>query len=144
MKRFRAACALAMAVSTGAALGATVPNTRTGPQVVVKRARACASADILVIDGDTISCRGKHIRLLGLDTPELHTYCEHGIAVAAKTRLQELLAPPHRVLIRENRKLDKYGRTLAVVLSDGKDVAPVLIGEGLAHPYSGGTRGGWC
>jgi endonuclease YncB( thermonuclease family) len=127
VRRFHLALALAVVASTGA-LGATVPNTRTGSQVVVKRARYCAPADIRVVDGDT---------------PELHVACQRDRAVEAKTRLQELLAPPHRVLIREAIRTDKYGRTLAVVLSDGKDVAPILIGRGLAHPYSGRTRAPW-
>jgi endonuclease YncB( thermonuclease family) len=39
---------------------------------------------------------------------------------------------------------DRYGRTLAVVLADGRDVAEVLIGEGLAREYHGGRREGWC
>jgi endonuclease YncB( thermonuclease family) len=34
---------------------------------------------------------------------------------------------------------------LAVVRdARGRDVAGILIGEGLARPYHGGRRSGWC
>lgn len=99
---------------------------------------------VRVIDGDTLAVGAKHIRIVGLDAPELHVPCEHDRANAAKVRLQELLHEPgHRVIIREARSLDKYGRVLARVLTDGKDVAQLLVGQGLAHPYDGGKRESW-
>ena len=36
------------------------------------------------------------------------------------------------------------GRVDATVIADGADVGKVLIEEGLARPYSGGKRRGWC
>ena len=47
--------------------------------------------------------------------------------------------PGHR-----ERKLDRYGRTLAHLTVNGRDVGGVLIGEGLARQYNGGRRQGWC
>jgi endonuclease YncB( thermonuclease family) len=44
----------------------------------------------------------------------------------------------------ESGKLDRYGRTLASVTVNGRDVGEILIGEGLARPYQGGRRGSWC
>jgi len=40
---------------------------------------------------------------------------------------------------------DRYRRLLAVVRDrQGRDVAAVLIREGLARPYGGERRAGWC
>ncbi|WP_290897841.1 thermonuclease family protein [Hoeflea sp.] len=41
-------------------------------------------------------------------------------------------------------RTDRYGRTLACVYADGRDVAKALIAAGLARPYDGGRREGWC
>ena len=98
-----------------------------------------------VIDGDTIVYRDTHYRLLGLDTPELHIPCERARGLAAKNRLQELLRePPNRVLIKPATHLDKFGRVIAIVRSNNRNVADLLIGEGMAHPYDGGKRAPWC
>jgi endonuclease YncB( thermonuclease family) len=119
MKRFRLAAVLAVSLASAAAA-----QPLSTQHLTFKRARHCAAADIRVIDGDTIVCRGKHIRLLGLDTPELNIKCERERGLIAKAELQKLVAEPRRVLIREARQPDKYGRTLGVVLSNGQDVAP--------------------
>ena len=60
----------------------------------------------------------------------------------AKARLVEIMAIGEMHLDRQGR--DRYGRTLARVFVDGRDVARILIDEGLARPYSGGKREGWC
>jgi endonuclease YncB( thermonuclease family) len=36
------------------------------------------------------------------------------------------------------------GETLGTLTFNGKDVAAVMIGEGLARPYYGERRQGWC
>jgi micrococcal nuclease len=41
-------------------------------------------------------------------------------------------------------KREKYGRTLARLWVGGKDAAAIMIGEGLAQPYSGGKNPDWC
>ncbi len=38
----------------------------------------------------------------------------------------------------------KFGGILATVLSDGRDVAERMIEAGLARPYNGGRKEGWC
>lgn len=44
-----------------------------------------------------------------------------------------------------NVKWDKYGgRILAEVHVDGRSLADMLIERGLARPYHGGKRDGWC
>ncbi len=67
---------------------------------------------------------------------------ERRLAVAARDRLQALLAGG--VTIRAVGE-DRFGRTLARVRDRaGRDVARVLVAEGLARPYAGGPRRGWC
>ena len=44
----------------------------------------------------------------------------------------------------ESGRLDRYRRTLATLTVDGKDMAATMISEGLARPYHGERRQGWC
>lgn len=101
--------------------------------------------DLRVIDGDTIVHRGETVRLRGLDAPEIHGRCERETRLAhqARARLERLLSGG-LVVVPQGR--DRYGRTLAVVRdARGRDVAQILIAEGLARPYDGrGPRAGWC
>jgi len=95
-------------------------------------------------DGDSLVCGRERVRLVGLDAPELGGRCERErrLAARARDRLQGLLAGG--VTIRAVGE-DRFGRTLAVVRDRaGRDVARVLVAEGLARPYAGGRRGGWC
>ena len=109
-----------------------------------------------IIDGDTFAARVMladdtkitvRVRLINVDTPEIHGECESEIraAFAAKARLSELL-PVGSVAELRDIKDDKYlGRIDARVLTaDGRDVGNVLIHENLGRPYSGGRRDGWC
>lgn len=106
-----------------------------------------AITTFIVVDGDTIKAPyGVTYRLLGFDTPETHfAKCdaELELGLAAKDRLEELLEKSE-VKVIESGKLDKYGRTLAHLMADGRDVGEILIGEGLARPYHGERRRSWC
>lgn len=116
--------------------------------LVYKRAFHPQAADIRVVDGDTVKVKGTSYRLLGFDTPELHITCERQRALSAKDRLSALVNDPAtRVLIRPATRPDKYGRVLAQLMvgpTGNRNVADILIGEGLAHPYEGGRRQPWC
>ena len=97
-----------------------------------------------VVDGDTIWLKGEKIRLLDIDTPETHPpRCaeEARLGHAATDRLHALLNGGAVSLSRDGT--DRYGRTLAVVLVDGRPVGDTLIAEGLARPYGNGRRP-WC
>ena len=106
-----------------------------------------ALATFIVVDGDTIKAPyGVTYRLLGFDTPETRfAKCdaERALGLAAKERLEELLETSE-VKVIESGKRDKYGRTLAHVTADGRDVGEILIGEGLARAYHGERRKSWC
>jgi micrococcal nuclease len=97
-----------------------------------------------VVDGDTIRVRGERVRVLGLDAAEMEARCprEAVLARQATERMRELIAGGVEI---EPHGRDRYGRLLAVVTdAEGRDVARVMVYEGLAGPYWGGRREGWC
>lgn len=109
-----------------------------------------------VVDGDTFNAVAHvdggadvdvRVRLINVDTPEMHGECESETqrANAARNRLRNLI-PRGTVVNLQNIKDDKYiGRIDAnVILPDGRDVGRVLINEKHGRPYSGGKRAGWC
>ncbi len=104
-----------------------------------------------VIDGDTIDldCAGEGLvrtRLMGFDTPEVFSpKCDAELALgnAATQALQHRVDGSREVLV-AFRGTDRYGRRLARLSLDGTDVAQPLIAAGLARPYEGGRRDGWC
>lgn len=114
-----------------------------------------------VYDGDTLflskpewpAVLGQHIgvRLYGIDTPERHSRCELGIAknheeilaMRARKLLLERLDAAHTIELR-NLERDKYFRLLAHLYIDGEDIADALIKSGLAVPYHGEKKVGWC
>lgn len=109
-----------------------------------------------IFDGDTFAAYvhpqedidiSVRVRLMNVDTPEIHGECEDEInmAMRAKARLAQL-APVGSVVELSHIKEDKYpGRIDAyVALPDGRDVGEILIGEKLGRPYSGGRRVPWC
>ena len=102
--------------------------------------------DITVIDGDTIKWETVRVRLMGFDTPELSGRCrsERRLAQDAKERLHRLLEDATDIELVNRAEQDRYGRVLAWLLIDGRDVGQVLISENLARPYDGGQRMGWC
>ncbi len=84
-----------------------------------------------VSDGDTIHVEGVgKVRLVGVNTPE------KGVAGAdaAKYFVEKLCLNKKVSLDIDNSKhSDKYGRTLAVVIVDGKNLNEMLLKEGLAE-----------
>lgn len=107
------------------------------------------------VDGDTLAVRVRiwlgqdvtiKVRLVGLDTPELHARCEaeRTAAEAARTALASLTA--HGPVTLTNIRNDKFGgRVLADVQNAaGLDLASNLIATGYGRAYKGKTRLSWC
>ncbi|WP_245451175.1 thermonuclease family protein [Borborobacter arsenicus] len=67
--------------------------------------------------------------------------CDHETRLArlARDRLQELLAAGSFSVERSDR--DRYGRTLATIRVDGRDVTNIMVGEGLVHIWRGRKAG---
>ena len=94
-----------------------------------------------VIDGDTvITADNKHIRLIGIDTPEINyiTGANDTGADAAKNYLTALLKGAGEAgMVFDKEKYDQYGRTLAhLYLKDGTNIQAELLGQGLAVPLT--------
>jgi endonuclease YncB( thermonuclease family) len=113
------------------------------------------SADVThVVDGDTFEARvaiwlgqsiDVRVRIAGVDAPELHAHCEaeREEALAARDWLVRRIEGSQVRL--SAVRYDKYGgRVDATVRDKGGDVGEGLIKAGLARPYRGGHRGGWC
>lgn len=85
------------------------------------------------------------IRVNGVDAPEIRGKCarEKAGARAAKQHTVAMLRGARRIELRNIRR-GKYFRLLADVYTDGKSLAQSLINAGLARPYHGGRREGWC
>jgi endonuclease YncB( thermonuclease family) len=91
-------------------------------------------------DGDTVRLTdGRHVRLLGIDTPEMNYH--HGapqpFAERALARTRSLLPAGSVVrLARDREPRDRYGRELAHVFrADGGNVEETLLREGLAVSF---------
>ena len=89
-----------------------------------------------VYDGDTVILEnGKHIRLLGINTPEIesHQRAEEPGGIAAKKWLQTQLQNNKVYLEFDQVRFDKYKRTLAhLYLPDGKHLNLAILETGLA------------
>ena len=124
-------------------------SKRNAPSPYVYRAEV-----ISVYDGDTIgvsldlglSIRVKaSCRLLGIDTPELRTKnaAEKKLGYEARDRVRGLILKQW-VTLHSVAKPDKYGRLLVQVWTDEKVcINELLVAEGLARAYDGGTRLPW-
>lgn len=84
-----------------------------------------------VVDGDTIYLdNGEKVRFVGVNTPE------RGVEgyVTSKNFVQKLcLNKEVGIDVDDSKHTDKYGRTLGVVIVDGKNVNEMLLKEGLAE-----------
>jgi micrococcal nuclease len=108
-----------------------------------------------VIDGDTIAVEAKiwldqwvavHIRLRGIDTPELHSHCEAETARAEEAMNFVIAEVEKGNITLTDIGTDKYGgRAVAnVITASGEDLGQLLLKKGLARPYTGGHKTGWC
>ena len=147
--------------STGEEAGADVIGTQGGGRrgsfwhavVLATTIATGASAEriepamIRVIDGDTIELQGQSVRLVGFDTPETwKPRCDYERALGqqATKRLVELIGSGRGVDVVMLPGLDRYRRGLGRLFIANVDVSEILVSEGLARPYEGGRRQGWC
>jgi len=109
-----------------AAIQILQPPARSQPVLVTR-----------VFDGDTVDVAGVgHVRLLGIDAPELGRGFDTAAPFAseARERLSTLVLRHWIVLEYEGAREDIYKRKLAyLLLSDGTDVNAVMLRDGLAR-----------
>ncbi|MFC3615263.1 thermonuclease family protein [Lutimaribacter marinistellae] len=118
---------------------------------VVQRPEPSSCRVVSVVDGDTVRiwCPAKGLeraRLTGFDTPEVFSpKCAQEFVQGTKATwaLRYMLLQAGEVAI-VKQGTDRYDRALAKLWVDGFPVSAKMIEKGLARPYSGGTRKGWC
>ena len=91
-----------------------------------------------IIDGDTVILKDKrHIRLIGINTPELshdNSPSEAG-AVSARNALKKMLGNSQVIqLLYGKERHDRHGRTLAHIYAGGINIQSQLLKTGLAMP----------
>ena len=111
---------------------------------------------VKVVDGDTvdvdidlgfgIKLTNERVRIMGIDTPESRTSdkVEKVFGLAAKNRLKELLHGGCVLITTEDKKgedeVGKFGRVLGDFAVGEKTVTEILIEEGHAADYYGGSK----
>ncbi len=108
-------------------------------------------------DADTITVNipGTHpligkkisVRVLGIDAPEIRgkEACEKKKAFIARDFVAKVLSSANKLEIHHLQR-DKYFRILGDVMVDDKNLKDMLLAEGLAKPYDGGSKKNihWC
>lgn len=111
--------------------------------------RPSAARQIRVIDGDTIRDMAADItyRIVNIDTPETGSrarcVAERELGNRATQQARTLITEAGIVDVRPTGRIDRYGRTIAYVVVDGRDLGETLIAAGLARPWRG-RREPWC
>lgn len=107
------------------------------------------TSQIRVIDGDTLEDMRADItyRVENIDTPETgpraRCTAERELGDEATRAVRALVASAERFDIHPTGRIDRYGRTIALVAVNGRDLGETLIAEGLARPWRG-RREPWC
>lgn len=125
--------------------GTLQPAPATKPQPRPHSTRVAVEARLIQADdGDTVVIRwpkepeGETVRLLGIDTPETR-HLEHDIPFDqmfgpdARAFMQGVVAAATRVELLRAATLDPYGRTLAYLFVDGRNVSILVIEARLAY-----------
>ncbi len=100
------------------------------------------------MDGDTIDDNATRIRyrLENIDAPETkYAACaaEAHMGERSKWTAYELIKAANNVEAHTTGRIDQYGRTIARIKLDGKDLGEMLIARGFARPWTG-ARENWC
>jgi micrococcal nuclease len=140
--------ATVMAVTDNSTPRAEAQTTQLASTEAPRPARAAAER-IRVIDGDTMEDMREDItyRVVNIDTPETGSRArctaERSLGNRATEAARTLVSQAQRLEFRATGRIDRYGRTIAFVLIDGRDMGETLIAEGLARPWRG-RREPWC
>lgn len=135
----------------------------SGPEAVVEKSCEHDPSTLRCVsyvknyDADTITVKipGVHplmgenisVRVSGVDAPEIKggNSCEKDAARTARRMVGSLLKNAKRIDLK-NVGRDKYFRILADVEVDGRSLKALLLKNGLAYEYDGGTKAkvDWC
>jgi len=112
------------------------------------RGNVCYDGDTCYIEVPEFpeNLRKMSIRILGIDTPEIRGKCAEEKELALKARIfaNKAFRSANKIEFK-NLQWGKYGgRLLSDVYLDDKLYYKMIIDEGLARPYDGKTKKGWC
>ena len=112
---------------------------------------------VRIIDGDTVvvdvavwpeQTIRTSLRLAGVDTPEKgwRAKCdaEREAGKRATAFTTRWLSAHTQIQVTDIRRGKYAGRVLGLITAGDSDLATDLIEAGVARPYDGGQRGGWC
>lgn len=107
--------------------------------VLVAHAEAIIGRVVKVADGDTITVlddqlQQHRVRLAGIDAPERR----QAFGGRSRETLSQMVAG--RTVVVESNKLDRYGRSVGVVLVDGRDANLAQVQAGMAWWYRAYSR----
>ena len=112
-------------------------------QAVIKRVVDGDTVDIDIDLGFGVMLKDERVRIMGIDTPESRTrdLTEKKFGLAAKERLKQLLGKKSILKCKEYDSKGKFGRILGdFTTNDGRMVTDVLVEEGHAVAYFGGSK----
>jgi len=129
------------------------PPLKGTPQQVVLQFHRCGQGrgPNCVLDGDTFIMAQRHIRITGIDAPEIGAKArcpaEAAQAERAANELLRLLNQgPFTLQSAADGLRDEYGRELMTVTraAPPQDIAKALIASGTVRAYDYGARQPWC
>lgn len=108
----------------------------------------CGSAKRVncIVDGDTLWLDGEKIRIVNIDAPEIDGRCRaESVRAANATQVLARLVS-NRPLRLERDGTDRYGRTLASVVTPDGDVGSALVARRMAVHWRGRREPAetWC
>jgi micrococcal nuclease len=127
------------------ALIALASTAAAAAEAVTVKMLSCYDGDTCRLERETLPGRDR-VRFANADTPEIEGQCQEEIrqAMMARDYTRDLVVG--RAVTLTAIQPDKYDKRVDafVQLPDGRDLGDALIAAGLARPYSGGHRAGWC
>lgn len=112
-------------------------------QAVIKRVVDGDTVDIDIDLGFGVILKDERVRIMGIDTPESRTrdLTEKKFGLASKERLKSLLGKKSILKCKEYDSKGKFGRILGdFTTNDGRMVTDILVEEGHAVAYFGGSK----
>lgn len=120
------------------------PPSAASDATIQARVVACYDGDTCTLDREILPGRNR-VRLRNADAPEIVGRCtaEKLLARQAQAFAAQVIG---QTVTLADVKADKYPRRVDafVRMPDGRDLGEALIAAGLARPYAGGQRAGWC
>ena len=84
----------------------------------------------------------RKIRLFGVDTPEMKTF-QYQAGKVVRDFVRDLILDKYVIIKTKKDASGKYGRLLATINVNNKDLSTLLLTRSYAKKYLGGTKTPW-